>query len=378
MNFGGHSRRIPTAGPRFATTAILLAAAAALDGQTAPDPSDILNRARFQIVAAMHRLPKYTCVQTIDRSYFTRPTPIACHQTGAEQKSGRTSTTLRVTDRVRVDVSQGEGQEVHSWPGATHFETGDVDELIERGPASTGGFGGYLIDIFDNGGAQFSFVGAKTESGIRVFTYGYRVDEELSHYKVRTDNGWVISGYDGTFDIDLASLELLRITVNTLALPRTTGLCEAQSSLEYARVPIGDGDFLLPRESKLHLVHLGTLETNSAAVFTNCRESPAETALPVTMKTPPKESKLTLPAGTKTQAAAQCGHRFRYRGCRRRGDGNGYCPGAGPEDAPDAASGGRSRAGTHQPHGALADSQAAVRYRNPLGFHSEWRRFGAA
>jgi len=61
--------------------------------------------------------------------------------------------------------------------------------------------------------------GARTDAGRQVFTYGYRVAEELSYYKVRTSKGWVITAFDGTFDIGTAALELLGITVGTPALP---------------------------------------------------------------------------------------------------------------------------------------------------------------
>jgi hypothetical protein len=272
--------------------ALLLVTAAALHAQTAPDPADTLSRARLKISATLRRLPKYTCVQTIDRSYFTRvsateiprppgslpsrqielPAATSCEQIGADKKKGRTSPRLDITDRVRVNVAEGDGLEIHSWPAASRFETGDIDELINRGPSSTGSFGGYLVDIFDNDGAQFDFIGDKTNSGRHILTYGYRVAEEMSHYKIRTAEGWGITAYDGTFDIDADSLDLLRISVDTPELPPETGLCEARSSLEYSRVSIGGGDFLLPRQSQLHLVHPGTLETTSTSIFTGCRQ----------------------------------------------------------------------------------------------------------
>jgi hypothetical protein len=272
--------------------AALLLAASSLAAQTLPDPSDILNRARFHIAALTRGLPKYACIQTIDRAYFERPRNTDCDRASADKKRGRTPLSLRVTDRVRIEVSQGEGQEIHSWPGAAGFETGSIDELIRRGPASTGGFGGYLIDIFDNGAAQFSFSGSKTEAGRAIFTYGYRVDQELSHYQVGTDTGWVISGYDGTFDIDIASLDLVRLTIDTISLPPETGLCEAQSSLAYSPTQIDGSEFLLPREASLHLIHLGTLETNSTSVFSGCRPFKQEAPAPMAL------TNLSLPVGT--------------------------------------------------------------------------------
>src|SRR5215469_9621961 len=142
----------------FVTT---LAGALALAAQITDDPSDILSRARYEIVAAMRRLPKYTCVETIDRSYYVRPAPLHCDPEGAERKTARPLPRLRLTDRVRIEVTQGEGRQVQSWPNAGAFDNGEIDDLIDRGPSSTGGFGGYLIDLFENGNAQFTFEAAK-------------------------------------------------------------------------------------------------------------------------------------------------------------------------------------------------------------------------
>lgn len=220
--------------------------------------------------------------------------PSSCEQAAIDKKKGRAEPQLKVTDRVRLDVAEGDGLEIHSWPGAGRFETADIDELIQRGPSFTGSFGGYLVDIFDNDGAQFYFVHDKAESGRHTLTYSYRVTEAMSHYKIRTNEGWVIAPYEGTFDIDAESLDLLRISVNTPELPRETGLCEAHSVLEYA----GGGSFA-PRQSQLHLVHRGTLETNSTSVFSNCREYRPEPTLRVKSDAAPNpKSMLTLPPGT--------------------------------------------------------------------------------
>lgn len=55
-------------------------------------------------------------------------------------------------------------------PGASHFDTRPMDQMIS-GPFSTGPFGTSLVDIFDNTGAQFTFIGKKAEGGRDVFEY---------------------------------------------------------------------------------------------------------------------------------------------------------------------------------------------------------------
>jgi hypothetical protein len=238
------------------------------------------------------------CTETIDRTYLQRPHTVDCDKAAADIKLGRTPLAAQVTDRVRIQVTEIHQQEAHALPGATRFDDVDIDQLIQRGPAATGAYGGYLTDIFANEATQFSFADAKDEGGRRVFAYEFRVDEESSHYKVRTDSGWVTAGFDGSFAVDAARLELLRVTLNTLPLPRETGLCEARSSMEYANSRVGGTEFFLPRESMLNLVFRGTLETNSAAVFSDCHEYSDETARR-SVASASDARELQLPAETK-------------------------------------------------------------------------------
>src|SRR5580658_11279968 len=54
---------------------ILIGMAVALSAQTKPDPTDVLMRARDQMVDRTNRAPNYTCVLTINRKYFKRSAP---------------------------------------------------------------------------------------------------------------------------------------------------------------------------------------------------------------------------------------------------------------------------------------------------------------
>ena len=259
---------------------VLPLAIAALRAQSASDPMNILSRARTEIAAAMKRVPRYACTETIDRNYFTRTvsTRISAPSCDDAAKPGATLR-LDTTDRVRLEVAEAENVEMHAWPGADRFETSDIDELVGRGPIATGAFAGYLIDLFANEGAQFKFEGWREESSRTVLRYYYQVAREMSHYRIRAGNGWVITPYSGTFDIDRESLNLLRLTIDTPELPAATQICSAHSSLEYSHFRIGDGDFLLPSVSQLHLVNRSTVETKSSSVFSGCREYRAESVL---------------------------------------------------------------------------------------------------
>jgi hypothetical protein len=75
-------------------------------------PARILDQARYPVVPSTR---KYTCVETVDRSYFSRNNynPLAsappCERLSAERKKGRPELRLDATDRLRVEVTVTQG-----------------------------------------------------------------------------------------------------------------------------------------------------------------------------------------------------------------------------------------------------------------------------
>ena len=76
----------------------------------AQDPSDTLAKARDKMLLEVPSSPKYTCVETIDRSYFSRYSynPLSsspsCERLSADRKKGRSKLRLDATDRLGVSV----------------------------------------------------------------------------------------------------------------------------------------------------------------------------------------------------------------------------------------------------------------------------------
>jgi hypothetical protein len=139
------------------------------------DSFALLARARDKILNSIDRLPKYTCLETIDRTYYV--TPPAKRSKGAMTEAPSASScaatnssrlSLDANDRVRMEVAIAGEEEIHSWPGASSFDTRPIDQMITFGPISSGSFGGYLQDIFANPGAQINFSGRKTGDGREV------------------------------------------------------------------------------------------------------------------------------------------------------------------------------------------------------------------
>jgi hypothetical protein len=261
---------------------VFLVAAVLLHAQSGPDPVLVLDQARTRMRALSETLEKYVCVENVERSYFQRVTPRQTPvQAEAESACGSAAGERRLesTDRVRLEVTLSDGRELHSWPGATRFDTRDVDELIRNGPVSTGSFGGYLAGVFDTPGVEFKFsskipVGAKT-----LFEYTYRVPLQVSHFQVKVEGSWRPVAYEGEFRIDPQSLELQQLIVRTTEVPAKAPFCGAVSTLEYRSTRIGDATILLPSQSQLEIDLRSGRETRNTTTFSNCREYQAESEI---------------------------------------------------------------------------------------------------
>ena len=134
--------------------------------QPAYDPSIVLARVRDAMLQLTDRLPKYTCTQTVNRTYLQaieKPAPGAtCDQFAGDRLRGRRRIQVEATDRLRLDDLLSGGEELFSWAGAGRFDPRPVQEFNGEGPVGTGSFGTFLLDIFGNKGRCSSSKGPPT------------------------------------------------------------------------------------------------------------------------------------------------------------------------------------------------------------------------
>jgi len=265
-----------------AAFAITISAALRINGQTQPDPQEVLAHARDKILDRTDRLPNYICVQTVDRQYSKRKHPEypipSCDKMIGEKDKKAYVLQLEATDRLRLDVKVSAGTEIGAWAGSSAFDDGDVIKLA-RGPFGTGGFGTFLIDIFTAPGVPFSFQDAELVDGARLLRYRFEVSLEASHYLVHAGKEWIYAAYDGEIWVDPATFDLRRLMVRTAALPAETNICESTTTIDYARTRIGTGDFLLPQHSNLHFLMLDTTEDDVGINYSSCHQFLGEAKL---------------------------------------------------------------------------------------------------
>jgi len=276
--------------PRIALLVAAMSAllAPAASPQSSDDTAALLDRAREKIARTTQRLLKCTCLETIERTYYVPPAKKISANVMTESpatscdgkefgKSGPLSRDAK--DRLRLDVIVAENKETYSWAAANRFDSRSVFQMVSNGPISTGSFGTYLVDIFENPGAQFKFTAEKHQGAAQVFEYAFEVPAQASHYDVRGDAEWKVTGYHGSFEIYLATAELARLVVETAQLPPDARMCRARTSIEYHYMLIGDDEFLIPRQSQLETLSGNANETSSITTFSGCHEYTAESSL---------------------------------------------------------------------------------------------------
>ena len=177
-----------------------------------------------------------------------------CDQIVANRQNSAGHAEQQETDRLRLDVEVAdEGRDLLVARGVA-ISTEPVQDLAGEGSMGTGPFGPFLIDIFDNHGVDFVGEGEKQIDGRSLQQYRFYVPEKFSRYRVLAAGSMRVAPYEGRFWLDPASGELARLTVRIGELSRSTGTCEATTTVDFARSHIGAGEYLLPRKSLLQIV----------------------------------------------------------------------------------------------------------------------------
>ena len=243
----------------------------------------LLDRVRSKVIENMDRLPKYTCVQHIERSNFQEVPPRwrSCGDLlDTHAKPGRPAPQLVSKNWLRLDVTVARQSEIFTWAGGERFETGDVDALVGYGLSGSGDFGAFSGNIFSEVGVKFVYRGERIDGGRKLGEFSYRVPLEASHYKMKIADGNVKTmGFEGEFWADKESGDLVRLTVNVVDPPWESEVCAAGSEMLYQRVRIGGGDFILPEVTRLHMLSAGGSEARNETRYQSCHQFMGESTL---------------------------------------------------------------------------------------------------
>ena len=293
--------------------ATLLALAPIALGQQTPDPAEVLQRTGERLLADLHRMPRYTCVQTITRTYYEAKQAWqhhSCSSLIAAHDARKHKLPEQGWDRLRLEVALVGGNSVYSWVGAPRFTDDTLDKLAGRGPLGSGDFGVFISGILLH--TTLDFTGERVVDGRHLFEYSYEMPVEKSGYRVKVPGGWMVIGYSGTVLLDPEAKDLVKLVVRTDELPAESTACQATSEVTYARTSIHDRMVLVPHETKLYTIHTTGHETLNQTSYASCREysstvkmifdGKAISSEPATAKVPDagsseNETSAPLPAG---------------------------------------------------------------------------------
>jgi hypothetical protein len=276
--------------------------AAALSA-TAAEWSETLSRALAKLAGTSQRLLKYSCIETIERAYYTEPAvkklgPHALSEASVESCDGKEFSkdghlNLETEDRLRLAVAVASNRQIQSWAAANRFDSRPLNEIVPEGPMTTAASGTMLVDVFENPGAKYRFIGRRNEGSRVVFEYEFEVPLAFSSSEVRAGTGWEKTAYHGTFQIDAASAELVRLASETDPLPLETKMCRFRTDTDYRYLQIGDGRFLMPGRSEFNTLGQDAHETRSVTTFSACHEYVAESTVVFNQEAPDVDAKVT-------------------------------------------------------------------------------------
>jgi hypothetical protein len=218
----------------------------------------LLAKIRQHMGENLTRQPNYTCVETVERS----------NRTGASRK-------FQLGDTLRLEVALVDGKEMFGWPGAKKFEDTDLRSIVPNGAIGNGNFALHARAIFQTSAPTFEYRGA--ENG--AVRYDFRVPLMLSGYRIEVADQEAIVAYHGFFEADATTLDVRKIEVVADDIPTRLGIAEAIDQVDYGRLQIGDGDFLLPTASELTMIDLNRQEHRNRVRFASCKQFTGESVL---------------------------------------------------------------------------------------------------
>ncbi len=247
-------------------------------GQHVPDPTAALQHTKEHLLADLDRMPRYTCVQTITRTYYDARSQLhgsSCPALTAT--SGKRRPSAFAWDRLRLEVAWVNGANVFSWVGAPRFANNNLEKLAGGGPLGSGDFGVVLREILLR--TTLDFRREQVVNGKRLLEYSYNMPLEKSTYQVRASDGWTPVAYQGTLLIDPETADLAGLTVQIPKWPSKSSACQATNELTYGRTSIHDRLVLIPREAHLDILNTAGAESQSQTIFASCREYVATSRL---------------------------------------------------------------------------------------------------
>ena len=116
-------------------------------GQQAHDRIAALQSTKERLLGDLERMPRYTCVQTVTRTYYDARSGTqkpSCPALIAINNVRKQMPPALEWDRLRLEVAWVAGNNLYIWAGEPRFADDNLEKLAGEGPLGTGDFGAIL------------------------------------------------------------------------------------------------------------------------------------------------------------------------------------------------------------------------------------------
>jgi hypothetical protein len=236
--------------------------AAALPAQDLPQWVRQIARIKLQEKQNLQHIPNYVCSETVERA----------------RKKAKSAFFERL-DTLRFDVAHVGNKDLLALPGAGGFEDTDLSKFVSEGTLGVGEFSSSAINLFVNDLGRFM----PREKGNGMIPGLLAFDFEIPEFR----SGWVISsqgskavvGSRGTIWVDPETLELQRLEENAVDIPSALGMKAVQTTIDYAKVRIGNLNVRLPSGADTLLTNASDEQHQNIVTFSACREFVSESSI---------------------------------------------------------------------------------------------------
>jgi hypothetical protein len=238
---------------------------AGAQSRTAPDPDELIAKARDTALAYTASLPDFICTQVVERYVDLR----------GNNRWDR-------NDVLTLKLGYSGHQEDYTLTAIDGKPT-NLDYLAVGGAVSTGQFGTMLRQVFDERAkAQFKWKGWTTAHKRRLAVFTYRIERQNSGYLVqvgheRSEPNAIFVAIHGEVHVDPDTGDSFHVS-QIGEMPDGFPIRESATTIEYDFAAVGGRQYLLPSRAEV-LMAAGRLRTRNLAAYRDYRKFQTEAVI---------------------------------------------------------------------------------------------------
>jgi hypothetical protein len=202
---------------------------------------------------------------------------------------------------VRLEIVYADRREWYGSPGAQSLSVEHPVAFIGGGMIGNGAFAITLSNILMGG--IFTYRGEEQLDGRPTVRYDFRLPRLLGPLQVSIGGGVGTTGEEGSLWVDPQSLDLVRMASRAAEIPPVLPLQETGTTVDYARMRIGDSDAVLAERADTTMIDDSGTEAYNRMEFTHCRSYAATSTISFGSK--PPELDVAAPAPPRPAGAGQ-------------------------------------------------------------------------